>query len=69
MNFEEDAIYAGCDRGTGQNRDELWLSSADSGTFIVGPGGRKLNGMGGVKTTGANLRMMESERMSTTRLL
>ena len=64
VDFKKDTLYASRHRGPGQYRDELRLAPdwppADDGVCTEWVPSN---------TTGANLRMIASERMSTTRLL
>ncbi len=68
VHFHEDSIHARCHCGARQHGNELGLSSAHGVISIGGRGGSCTECVAS-KTTGTNLRMMASERMSTTRLL
>ena len=70
VHLEEDAVHARGHRRARQQRDELGLAAA-----LTQPSPLRCAAEGSCtecvasKTTGANSRMMASERMSTTRLL
>ena len=68
VDFHEDSIDARRHGGPRQHRDKLGLSSATACSPSAAEDGSCTECVAS-KTTGTNLRMMASERMSTTRLL
>ena len=70
VDFHKYTVDAGRHRRARQHRDELRLAAAGGVSVFVPTGGRgSCTEWVASKTTGANSRMMASERMSTTRLL
>ena len=65
VDLEEDAVDACGHRRARQHRNELRLSAADTSASAEGVCTECVPS----NTTGANARMMGSERISTTRLL
>ena len=71
MDFEENSVYAGSHRRARQQGNEFGLAAAlyRGVSPLPDPADGSCTECVPSKTTGANWRMMASERMSTTRLL